>query len=63
MGWLCHGRIGAHAELVHSADKTPPAFGEDVALGVPAAKVQLFDRETGMRLAAADKAPALAHAY
>ena len=52
MGRLFHGRVGAREFIVHSAEKTPPAFGEDIAVYVPTRQLHLFDAETGLRLEA-----------
>ena len=50
MGRLFHGRLGEEGFIVHSGDKSPPAFGEDIAIHVQPDHIHLFDAETGRRI-------------
>ena len=49
-GRLFHGRVGDSDFIVQSADKTPPAFGEEIGLRIDPFHIHLFDGETGVRL-------------
>ncbi len=55
-GRLFHGRVSGADFIVHSPEKAPPAFGEDIAIQVPPHAIHLFDLETGRRVAGAPAA-------